>query len=65
MGKEIQQIMDELKGIKEEIQYIKNNMPDKEMFLDTEEKQLLQDSYKNEKEGKIISSKDLKKKLRL
>ena len=62
MGKEIQQIMDELKGIKEEVHYIKNNMPYKEMFLDAEEKRLLKDSIKNE--NKLISSKDLKKKLR-
>ena len=65
MVKEIEQIMAELKNIKEEIEYIKNNMPDKEMFLDAEEKQLLQDSYKHQKEIKLISSKDLKKKLRV
>ena len=65
MGKEIQQIMDELKGIKEEIQYIRDNMPNKEMFLGAEEKQLLKDSFEHEKTGKLISGKDLKKKLRL
>ena len=65
MAKGIGQIMAELRNIREEIEYIKNNMPDKEMFLDAEEKQLLQDSYKHEKEGKLISSKDLKKKLGL
>ena len=54
--------MAELKNIKEEIEYIRNNMPNKEMFLDAEEKQLLQDSYQHEKEIKLISSKDLKKK---
>ena len=31
--------------------------------LTAEERQLLQESYKEEKEGKLISSKDLKKKL--
>lgn len=31
--------------------------------LTAEERQLLQESYKQEKEGKLISSKDLKKKL--
>ena len=31
--------------------------------LTEEEKQLLQESYKHEKEGKLISSKDLQKKL--
>ena len=33
--------------------------------LTAEEKQLLQESYKEEKEGKLISSKDLKKKLEI
>ena len=65
MVKEIAQIMSELKNIREEIEYIRNNMPDKEMFLDLEEKQLLKESHKHEKEGKLISSKELKKKLRL
>ena len=65
MAKVMGQIMTELKSIREEIEYIKNNMPDKEMFLDMGEKQLLQDSYKHEKERKLISGKELKKKLRL
>ena len=65
MTKEINQIMDELKGIRQEIKYIKNNMPDKGMFLNAGGKKLLQDSYTREKEGKLISSRDLKKKLGL
>ena len=65
MATEIKQIMHELRNIREEIEYIKNNMPNKEMFLNAEEKKLLQKSYKHEKEGKLISSKDLKKKLGL
>jgi len=56
-------ILEELKAIKEELDYIKENMPDKEMFLSLEEKQLVEESYKNEKEGKIVSSKDLRKQL--
>ena len=40
-------------------------MPSKEMFLTVEEKQLLEESYKNEKDGKILSSKDLKKQLEI
>ena len=38
MTKGIEQIMAELRNIREEIKYIKNNMPDKEIFLDAEEK---------------------------
>lgn len=63
MAKGIEQIMDELRNIKEDLRYIKNNMPDKEMFLNSEEKSLLKGSFKHEKESALISSKDLKKKL--
>ena len=63
MATEMKQIMHELRNLREEIEYIKNNMPNKEMFLSAEEKKLLQKSYNHEKEGKLISSKDLKKKL--
>ena len=36
-------------------------MPDKEMFLTAGEKRLLKESYENEKSGRLISSKDLRK----
>ena len=58
-------ILDELKIIKSELEFIKENMPDKEMFLTTEEKRLLEESYKNEKEGKLVSSSNLRKQLEL
>ena len=57
------QILEEIKLIKEEITTIKENMPDKEMFLTTEEKKLLEESYANEKQGKTISGVSLRKKL--
>ena len=57
------QILEEIKIIKEEIIQIKDNMPDKEMFLTAEEKKLLEESYINEKQGKTISSSALRKKL--
>ncbi len=63
MSTEVKQILEELKAIKSEIDYIKENMPDKEMFLSSKEKSLLQKSFQNEREGKLISSKDLRKKL--
>ncbi|MCK5177844.1 MAG: hypothetical protein KAQ92_09030, partial [Candidatus Aenigmarchaeota archaeon] len=53
------QIMDELKAIKIELSDIKRNMPDKEFFLDTEEKKLLEESWQNEKEEKLISSTEI------
>ncbi len=58
-----EQILQEIKLIKEELVTIKENMPDKEMFLSTEEKKLLEESYANEKEGNTISGDTLKKKL--
>lgn len=63
MEVDIRPIMEELKGIRAELHEIKESMPDKDMFLTAEEDSLLEESYKNEKEGKLISSKDLKKEL--
>ena len=63
MVTETQEILQELKEIKEELAYIKDNMPEREMFLTAEEKKLVDESYKHEKEGKLTSSKDLKRQL--
>ena len=49
---ETKRILNELKVIKNELNYIKTNMPDKDMFLTSEEKKLLEESYNNEKKGK-------------
>ena len=63
MATETQQIMLELKGIKEELGYIKEHMADREMFLDAEELQLLQESFEHEKQGKLTSQEELEKEL--
>ena len=63
MATEAKQILARLDALKEEIEYIKENMAEKDMFLTAEEKQLLQESFRNEKEGKLISGKELKKQL--
>jgi len=63
MTNESQEILKELREIRIEIQSIKENMPDKEMFLTSEEEKLLQESYENEKKGETISSKALRKEL--
>ena len=60
---ETKKILDELKVIKSELNYIKTNMPNRDMFLTSEERKLLEESYKNEKKSKLIYSKDLKKQL--
>jgi hypothetical protein len=63
MPTEAKQILDEIKSIKGELAYIKEHMPDKDMFLTAEEKRLLEESYVNEKEGRTVSSAALRKKL--
>ncbi len=63
MEAEIKQIMDDLTTIKFEIHQIKENMPDREMFLTREEAKLLEESRVNEQKGKLTSSKDLRKEL--
>lgn len=60
-----QQILSELKLIRQEVEFIKENMPDKDMFLTLDERTLLQESFKNEKEGKLLSSQQLRKQLGL
>ena len=63
MNTEMKQIADDLRFIKSEIAKIKEDMPSKDMFLNAEESKLLKDSYVNEKKGKIVSSKNLRKSL--
>ncbi len=65
MATETQQIMNELQTIKGELDYIKEHMVDKDMFLDAEEKQLLEESYEHEKRKELTSSTDLKNELGL
>lgn len=54
-----------LDTIKSELDYIKENMPNKDMFLTAEERKLLEESYINEKSGKLLSSKSLRRQLGL
>jgi hypothetical protein len=63
METEIRQIIADLNIIKSELSAIKKNMPDKEMFLTSEESKLLEESRQNK--GKFVSSKDLRKSLRI
>ncbi len=65
MESDTKHILEQLKVIKSELDMIKENMPDKDMFLTSEEKVLLEQSFENEKEGKLVSSNDLRKKLGL
>ncbi len=64
MEANIKPIIDELNFIKKELSDIKRSMPDKEMFLTSEESVLLKESFDNEKKGKITSADDLLEELR-
>ena len=55
------QIMNKLEHMEKTMNYIKEYIEDSK--LTNEEKELLEESYKREKEGKLVSSKELKKRL--
>ncbi|MEA3438459.1 MAG: hypothetical protein U9R43_18490 [Thermodesulfobacteriota bacterium] len=59
----IKDVMEELKVIRSELHTIREIMPDKDMFLTARESQLLRESYQNEKDGKLVSSAELRKEL--
>ena len=63
MANETQEILKELREIRIEIKSIKENMPNRDMFLTAEEERLLEESYENEKKGELVSSIELRKKL--
>lgn len=58
-----QQLFTKLEHMDKKINHILEYLEDSR--LTAEEKQLLQDSYKHEQEGKLISGKELAKKLKL
>ena len=63
MDTALQQIIDDLNVIKVELHQIRKSMPDKELFLTVQEAQLLEDSFKHEKEGTLLSGESLRKKI--
>jgi len=63
MNTELKQISDDLTFIKSEIAKIRDIMPDKDLFLTSEESHLLENSFLNEKNKKLVSSKNLRKSL--
>ena len=65
MTSDTNEILKKLGKIEIELEFIKESMPTKEMFLTAEEKQLLEESYKNEKAGLLVSAKDIRKQLGL
>ncbi len=63
MTTETQQILEELKTMKVDLEFIKKHMFDPDTIMTTEESKRFEQSMKEFKEGKTISLKDLKKEL--
>lgn len=61
----IRKIYDELKGIKEDVTFIKKHMFDPDTIMTTEESRRFEESLKELEEGKATSLSDLKKELGL
>jgi len=57
------QILSKLENMEKRLNYLVTYIEDSRLTV--EEKQILQESYQHEKEGKLISGKGLAKKLRL
>ncbi|MEK6819516.1 MAG: hypothetical protein AABY10_06315 [Nanoarchaeota archaeon] len=60
---DIKEVLLKLAKIQNDMEYLKKHVKNEDIFLSEEEEKLLQDSYKNEKEGKLISHSQLKKEL--
>jgi len=65
MNADERQILSELKAIRNELSYIKVTMVDKDMLLTDEEKKLLDQSHKNEKQRRLVTSQELRKKIKI
>ncbi len=59
MENEMKQVLRRLDTIKTELDYIKEHMVDVDVILTEEERRLLDESIKHEKEGKLISLEEL------
>ena len=55
------QLFEELKAIRKDLNYIKNNMVDRDMVLTSEEEKRLNISIEEYKKGKAISLENFKK----
>jgi hypothetical protein len=56
-------IFHELEIIKNELKDIKEHMVDVDIILNEKEKMQIEESFRHEKEGKLVSLSDFKKKL--
>lgn len=55
----LQTIQEELKAIRIDLEYVKEHMVDVDVILTEEERRLLDESIKHEKQGKLISLEEL------
>ena len=62
---EIKEVLFRLAKLQADIDYVKSHIKDEDIFLTEEEEQLLEKSYGNEKDGKLISSKKMREELRI
>ena len=61
----VETILTELKSIKKEISFIRDNMVDKDMVLSVEDYEALFETAKAKKEGKLLSLEEVEKELGL
>lgn len=59
------EVLRELKAIRKDLRSLRKALPEKDVFLTAEEKKLLEESYANEKAGRLVSSKALRRELGL
>ena len=57
------EVLKELKAIRKDLRSLRNALPEKDIFLTAEEKKLLEESYANEKAGRLMSSRALRREL--
>lgn len=65
MMEQTNELLEELRKIRLDINTIKNNLVDPDTILTPEEESLLEESYENEEKGELLSSNELKRELGL
>ncbi len=62
---DLHKIIANLAKLQADVDYIKSQLTDEDLFLTEDEEKLLEESYKNEKKGKLKSSSQIKKELEI
>ena len=61
----MQKVLDELRTIKIEIEFIKEHMVDADTVLTAEERVLVDESFENEKNNELVPSDELRRELKI